>query len=461
MRVKNIKVKKLFGVFDHEIPLQSAERVTIVHGPNGFGKTIILKMIKAVANGSTKIFESTPFEDFRLTFDDNTCLVVTPGKPDEQGRVRIQTAFRDGNGKPIALVPRLEDPPDSVLDRLDRSVPSPFGRFGHGWRNQATGEVHSLAEIIKLFPPVAKLLPEKYRPHPFPLPLGALNLFFVEANRLTGTPGGEELEIPDEEAMRMTVSAIYHERQRAEREKPRVEQYSEDLVQRIRSVLADYAKHSQERDRTFPERLVQFVRSGSKVMSEGDIIRNMTELETKRQRLISLGFLDSESGLRGLKEEDVRRTSEALTIYVGDVQEKLRVFDELATRAGKLTDIVNERFHYKRLKIHRQRGFDISSDVGQLLPLNALSSGEQHELVLLYELLFRTPKDGLVLVDEPEISFHVAWQSRFLKDLIAILELTNAYAIVATHSPVVIGARSDLTVELQGPGGSRTTAVQA
>jgi predicted ATP-dependent endonuclease of OLD family len=196
-------------------------------------------------------------------------------------------------------------------------------------------------------------------------------------------------------------------------------------------------------------------------MSEGDIIKTMTELETKRQRLISLGFLDSESGLRGLKEEDVRRTSEALTIYVGDVQEKLKVFDDLARRAGKLTDVVNERFHYKRLKIHRQRGFDISSDVGQLLPLNALSSGEQHELVLLYELLFRTPKDGLVLVDEPEISFHVAWQSRFLKDLISILELTNAYAIVATHSPVVIGTRSDLTVELKGPVRSKPALVKA
>src|SRR5580765_9113146 len=98
MRVKNVRVKKLFGVFDHEIPLQSAERVTIVHGPNGFGKTIILKMIKAVADGSSKIFESTPFEEFCLTFDDSTCLVITRGKPDEQGRVRILTTMRDGNG---------------------------------------------------------------------------------------------------------------------------------------------------------------------------------------------------------------------------------------------------------------------------------------------------------------------------------------------------------------------------
>ena len=89
------------------------------------------------------------------------------------------------------------------------------------------------------------------------------------------------------------------------------------------------------------------------------------------------------------------------------------------------------------------------------IQIEDLSSGEQHELVVLYELLFRAPKNGLVLVDEPEISLHVAWQSRFLSDLIGILRLTDAYAIVATHSPVIIGTRQDLTVELKGPAVAR------
>jgi len=72
-------------------------------------------------------------------------------------------------------------------------------------------------------------------------------------------------------------------------------------------------------------------------------------------------------------------------------------------------------------------------------------------LVLLYELLFRTPKNALVLVDEPEISLHVGWQTRFLSDLIEIMGQLDAYAIVATHSPMIIGKRWDLAVELKGP----------
>ena len=169
----------------------------------------------------------------------------------------------------------------------------------------------------------------------------------------------------------------------------------------------------EESDRTFPERLVRFVRDGQAALPEREILDRMNDLENKRRRLISLGLLDSESGLRDLSEEDVLRAREALTIYVGDIEQKLNVFDDMASRIGLLVDIINGRFKYKKLTIDREHGFRVISDVGQTIRLQDLSSGEQHELVLLYELLFKGPRNGLVLVDEPEISLHVGWQSQF------------------------------------------------
>lgn len=50
MRVKQISVKNLFGVFDHVIPLNLEERITIIHGPNGFGKTIIFELLNGFFN---------------------------------------------------------------------------------------------------------------------------------------------------------------------------------------------------------------------------------------------------------------------------------------------------------------------------------------------------------------------------------------------------------------------------
>jgi predicted ATP-binding protein involved in virulence len=335
-----------------------------------------------------------------------------------------------------------------VLENVDKLVPSPF-RLKRGVWVDEVGTEYTLAEIIKRFPAAAQALPQKYLPRLFTDAPDALQAFFVETNRLGAEGLNAELSFADIE---WTLHGGVVERTPSTRTNVlRVVQYSKDVVQRIKSVLANYAKHSQERDRTFPERLVRFVRDGQTALNEREILSQMAELESKRRRLISLGFLDSESGLRDLAEDDVRRAREALTIYVADVQEKLRVFDDLAQRIGMLMDIVNERFHYKTIRVDREVGFRVLNHAEKPVQLEDLSSGEQHELVVLYELLFRAPKNSLVLVDEPEISLHVAWQSRFLSDLIGILELTDAYAIVATHSPMIIGSRWDLALELKGP----------
>jgi predicted ATP-binding protein involved in virulence len=166
---------------------------------------------------------------------------------------------------------------------------------------------------------------------------------------------------------------------------------------------------------------------------------------------MKLGLLDSESVLNNIGEEDVRRCSEALTIYIKDMKEKLSVFDQIAGQTGRLMDILNKRFKYKQLSLHRTQGFQFNSLTGASIEISDLSSGEQHELVLLYELLFRIPEKSLILIDEPEISLHVAWQASFLGDLMGILKSTNSYGVVATHSPTLIGPRWDLTTKLSGP----------
>src|SRR5205823_209625 len=95
-------------------------------------------------------------------------------------------------------------------------------------------------------------------------------------------------------------------------------------------------------------------------------------------------------------------------------------------RVRLLQEIVNSRFKYKSLKISREQGFVVVTDNDQkeIAPEN-LSSGEQHELVLVYDLLFQVQSNTLVLIDEPEISLHVGWQRQFLSDLFEISQLTS------------------------------------
>jgi predicted ATPase len=453
MRIQKISVTGLYGVFNHEIPMDNPERVTIIHGPNGFGKTVMLKMISAALEGEAAIFRRTPFDQFCVAYSDGSTWAINRRlEQDEFKRTPepiLEMVSCDTAGQVTrTILEQFGDLPATVLAMIDRQIPGRYRRLGAGWKDIETNRVMSVSEILSRFPSAINVIPPEFAAKITDRRwrLESMPVFVVETNRLDAAlrPADRQEEL----RFRMAAHDIDEDVQpRA----LRVQQYSKDVVQRIKSVLADYAKHSQERDRTFPERLVQFVREGRRTLEGREILDKMQELEKKRQRLISLGFLDSETGLRDLTEEDMRKASEALTIYVGDVQQKLSAFDEMARRVGKLMDIANDRFDYKKLRIHREQGFCVEGDFGGSVQLSDLSSGEQHELVLLYELLFRTPKNGLILVDEPEISLHVAWQSRFLSDLIGILELTDAYAVVATHSPVVIGNQWGLTVELKGP----------
>lgn len=131
--------------------------------------------------------------------------------------------------------------------------------------------------------------------------------------------------------------------------------------------------------------------------------------------------------------------------------DKLKIFDDLLEKIELLQAVINKRFAYKTFRIDRQAGFVFNSLDGKVLPLDSLSSGEQHELVLLYELLFKVKPPSLILIDEPEISLHIAWQQEFLKDLLEVARVSNFDALIATHSPDIINDRWDLTVQLKGP----------
>ncbi|MCB1193135.1 MAG: AAA family ATPase [Leptospiraceae bacterium] len=99
--------------------------------------------------------------------------------------------------------------------------------------------------------------------------------------------------------------------------------------------------------------------------------------------------------------------------------------------------------------MHLVSYIQFKTEDGKILTLESLSSGEQQEIILIYDLLFKVNSNTLVLIDEPEISLHVAWQKEFLNDLLRIIRLQKITVIVATHSPQIIDEHWDLVVDLE------------
>jgi predicted ATP-binding protein involved in virulence len=180
-----------------------------------------------------------------------------------------------------------------------------------------------------------------------------------------------------------------------------------------------------------------------------------------RSRLVAVGLLnkDENSEFQIQPQTIDESTKNILSVYVEDVEKKLSVFNEIANKIDLLKRIINNKFaySYKQISFDKEKGFvftaryDPSSTELKTLSPADLSSGEQHELVLLYELLFKVKPGSLVLIDEPELSLHVGWQVQFLKDLQEITKLVDLDILMATHSPDIIQDRWDLTVELKRP----------
>ncbi len=178
----------------------------------------------------------------------------------------------------------------------------------------------------------------------------------------------------------------------------------------------------------------------------------LKDIEAKRARLVEAGLLGQEGEeptVQILQHIDETKR-EVLSVYVQDTYKKLSVFDQLVAKVELFRKSINERFLYKQLSVGKE-GFGFTTTEGDSLNPLSLSSGEQHEVVLLYELLFKATENSLILLDEPEISLHVAWLEEFLSDLHAITALSHFDVIITTHSPQIISDRWDLTVELKGP----------
>ena len=126
---------------------------------------------------------------------------------------------------------------------------------------------------------------------------------------------------------------------------------------------------------------------------------------------------------------------------------KLKVLEPYAAKLEFLLEKINKKLRGKAISASYSDGLYLESahhDSTDDLDLEQLSSGEQHELVLLHKLIFEVEQNALVLIDEPELSLHPLWQQQLTEDLLQIAERQRFDILIATHSPYIVGHRIDL-----------------
>ena len=433
LRLERIIVNGLFGIYDHDIRLKLSDRITFLHGPNGVGKTVILGMINALLRDRLTYFQQIPFSRFVLEFDDHSALaLVAPEDADDPDAT--YTLHLVGKGESHSAEVRGPKA-DAVAADVEFLQP---GDAAGTWLDMRDGEVLSATDVISRFS--EKGFGPVYRDDEdagwFERFLGNANTHLIAAQRLV------RLESVYRGRRRYTSAGDWHAGMISN-----VMGCGTDFRRRLDETMTQYGRQAQTLDQSFPQRLL----SAGEQLPAPELKEKMTKLEETTTALKKIGLLDETPEYQlpfgSLESIDPTR-ARVMTLYVRDTNEKLQVLEDLASRARLLLDTLNRKYRYKRIRLDREEGFVAENESGQKLALNALSSGEQQELVLHYDLLFKVPSNTIVLIDEPELSLHVAWQKSFLPDLLKIVELSDFDALVATHSPYIVGDRDDLMVGL-------------
>ena len=76
-RMLGIQFEKLFGRFDYDIIFNS-EGLTIITGPNGYGKSTILKSIEAISKEfiGLMFFMELDFRKITISFENNKNIII-------------------------------------------------------------------------------------------------------------------------------------------------------------------------------------------------------------------------------------------------------------------------------------------------------------------------------------------------------------------------------------------------
>lgn len=391
-----INIRGLFGHFDYDIDLADGG-MTILTGPNGYGKSTIIKCINALRNSEIEYFLDLDFISLDILMEE------------ESRNLHI------AKNKEVLFFNKMSIVKEQVFLWKKRVG------FGSGFESAMRLNTFINNDIEKPnqeYLNVLKLMQET---------VGEVE--YIEEQRLIRV---DEHRMP----------RAFEEKRAADRRAVDVvEEIPKKLLVEMQRVANEYSRVANELDSTYPERLF----AQKEVMSENEFEKMLSLMQERVEKLNKYGISNiSKLNQIGFQEEHAK----ALKVYFEDFERKYKEYEALMDKLDSFTDMVNRRFQFKQIVVSNEDGVSVIDGNEKKLKLSKLSSGEKEILVLFYQLLFEVKDEVMLLVDEPEISLHIAWQRMFAEDLKKIVKQKKMTAIVATHSPQIVNGNRKIQRDL-------------
>lgn len=422
--LKYIKIERLFGRFDYTIELQKIP-ITILTGPNGFGKSTILKIIDAISAKNLLFFCKLSFKKITVVFTDNTNFSVEQKESDG----KFPDLLINGECFPVNKI-LSNHVPFPWLHKTSSGKWIDFRTNGKISREQIIYHIFDSDDNMRdflTFSDISAKDTKKYKAIINNIKLAAQkcgHVRLISEQRLIRKERNED----DDEQIVDVIS-----------------QLPQKMRAKINELTANYSKVANSLDSSYPQRLLSTEEGLSNKLDFEVNMKNATE---KFEKLSKYDLVDASSAILSVNYQD--EFAKALKVYFDDFEKKYGVFANFIEKLDLYTEIINSRLNFKSIKVTRDAGLVVvdKDNPNQVLSLDQLSSGEKQEIVLFYELIFETDSQLLLLIDEPEISLHITWQQMFMNDLDRVVNLGNLQVLIATHAPQIINNRWDIQVDL-------------
>jgi len=459
-KIAKVKIKGLHGTFDYTLSFPRNEDTVILIAPNGHGKTALLSLLNDCLSlnfgkASHQVFDSleVAFTDksrwrFVRKFEEETPSAIARVGARKHLRWAEETRRHVRNPYWIDMIRYDKDgelieeelpeiPPSyrrTILRNIERFEPWILHNNEPVTLDSLSRETYSheafqrYFELVSHDDSVRSIVSKTFPTFVWPT-ASKMECLFIETQRI-----------------------LYEEKSReSDREGPthkeEILRQADRLTQALREKYTEYAATSQALDRTFPSRLIQGALT-EKNIDEKALRDELSAIEEKRSNLTDVGILVEQADQILNPEQTISpRIFDALQIYVEDSNKKLSTFDDIYPKLSVFTELVSKKLHPKKLQVSREDGAALKKG-DQSLSLSSLSSGEKHEFIMLYKLIFDASPGSLVLIDEPEISLHVVWQLQFMSDLQRIQNANPFQCIIATHSPQIFQGHKNLLIDL-------------
>lgn len=444
MIIEKIEIYNLHGEYNYKIDFD--RKLTFLHGPNGCGKTTILNILASIVTGKLYNLTDYTFSKIVLNYmnenEDNEEIVIRIEKIDKNIRKMIITfqnepfEIEDIDNLKEILFRKTED------DNLDRSFYSmypfaekikevfnyvylPLNRYGNGaydayrdYYRYSNRRFH----FIQQQNPYNTYLNESLQYVAELIRDSCININ-VEENRINNNFRNDVLTSSIRVSSDMPIGQIFQD----------IDQCKWDEVLKSKEVYIKTLIEIGVYDVNLQNKIEQF----------------FVEFEDAYNDYQSR----SNNKKTGIKVDFAWQYAEFLKIKsIAELAKENEKIKEVVRRPKEVfIEVINDFFissgSDKKIMVNSegQVYFDTHS---QKLKLQDLSSGEKQLIITFTSLIFglKGKNKGIFIVDEPEASLHLEWQSKFVPAILKANE--NIQLIFATHSPELIGKYRSKAVKL-------------